>query len=56
MVVAGITQGLMLKALDSNGQLVYPEFVETVTRIIPLYWVRFLGGVLYLSGFLILIN
>ncbi|MGZ3691386.1 MAG: cytochrome-c oxidase, cbb3-type subunit I, partial [Pseudobdellovibrio sp.] len=54
MVVAGITQGLMLKAIDSSGQLVYPEFVETVARIVPLYWVRFLGGTLYLAGFLVL--
>lgn len=54
MVVAGITQGLMWKAIDSNGQLVYPEFIDTVTRIIPLYWVRALGGLLYLSGFCIM--
>lgn len=55
MVVAGITQGLMWKAIDNNGQLVYPEFIETVTRIVPLYWVRALGGVLYLCGFLLMV-
>lgn len=57
MVVAGITQGLMWKAVDANGMLVYPEFVETVMRIVPLYWVRALGGALYITGFvLMLIN
>lgn len=55
MVVAGITQGLMWKAIDQNGQLVYPEFVETVVRIIPLYWVRTLGGALYIVGFVIMV-
>lgn len=55
MVVAGITQGLMWKAIDANGQLVYPEFIDTVVRLIPLYWVRVLGGVLYLSGFIIML-
>ena len=55
MVVAGITQGLMWKAIDSNGMLVYPEFIETVVRIIPLYWVRVLGGVLYIAGFCLMV-
>jgi cytochrome c oxidase cbb3-type subunit I/II len=30
--VAGLTQGLMWRAFDESGQLVYPDFVETVTR------------------------
>lgn len=55
MVVAGITQGMMWKAIDSTGHLVYPEFIETVVKIIPLYWVRFLGGILYLVGFLLMV-
>ena len=55
MVVAGITQGLMWKAIDPNGQLVYPEFAETVTKIVPLYWVRLLGGLLYMAGFCLMV-
>ncbi len=55
MVVAGVTQGLMWKAIDGNGMLVYPEFIETVVRIIPLYWVRALGGVLYIFGFSLMV-
>ncbi|MES2800972.1 MAG: cytochrome-c oxidase, cbb3-type subunit I [Bdellovibrionota bacterium] len=55
MVVAGITQGLMWRATDSAGQLVYPEFIETVVRIIPLYWIRALGGTLYIAGFVIMV-
>jgi len=51
MVVAGVTQGLMLQAVSAEGKLVYPDFVETVTRIIPLYWVRAFGGALFLVGF-----
>jgi cytochrome c oxidase cbb3-type subunit I/II len=55
MVVAGVTQGLMWKAIDANGQLVYPEFIETVVRIVPLYWVRALGGTLYIIGFAMMV-
>ncbi|MCB9025246.1 MAG: cytochrome-c oxidase, cbb3-type subunit I [Bdellovibrionaceae bacterium] len=55
MLAAGLTQGLMWRALDSNGQLVYPDFVETVTKIVPLYYIRIIGGTLYLVGFIIMI-
>jgi cytochrome c oxidase cbb3-type subunit I/II len=51
MVTAGITQGLMWKAVGPDGLLVYPDFVETVVRIVPLYWARALGGTFYLTGF-----
>lgn len=54
MVTAGITQGLMWLAVDKEGSLVYPDFVETVTKIVPLYWVRALGGALFIIGFLIM--
>lgn len=50
---AGITQGLMWMALDQNGQLVYPDFIETVTKIVPLYWVRAFGGFLFIVAFII---
>lgn len=53
MVTAGITQALMLQDINAEGKLVYPDYVETVTRIIPLYWVRALGGVLFIIGFFI---
>jgi cytochrome c oxidase cbb3-type subunit I/II len=47
---AGITQGLMWRAFDETGRLLYPDFVETTLRLIPMYWVRVLGGVLYITG------
>lgn len=57
MWASGITQGLMWQAVDASGRLVYPDFVETVLRIVPLYWARAFGGFLYLSGYvLMLIN
>jgi cytochrome c oxidase cbb3-type subunit I/II len=55
MWASGITQGLMWRAVEANGQLVYPDFVETVTRIQPLYWVRAFGGILYLVGYLLMV-
>ena len=50
MYTAGITQGLMWRAFDEAGRLMYPDFMETVVQIIPMYWVRFIGGTLYLIG------
>jgi cytochrome c oxidase cbb3-type subunit I/II len=48
--VAGLTQGLMWRAIDDSGKLAYPDFVETLSAIIPMYWIRSLGGTLYLAG------
>jgi cytochrome c oxidase cbb3-type subunit I/II len=47
---AGITQGLMWRAFDETGRLQFPDFVETVMRLMPMYWVRVAGGTLYLVG------
>jgi hypothetical protein len=41
---AGITQGLMWRAFDETGRLQYPDFVETVIKLMPMYWVRVVGG------------
>lgn len=53
MWAAGITQGLMWRALDDGGRLLYPDFVETVTKIVPMYYVRIIGGTLFFTGFCI---
>lgn len=55
MVSAGITQSLMWKSLTPEGTLTYPDFIETVVRIVPLYWVRGFAGLLYLGGFCIML-
>lgn len=52
MWTAGITQGLMWRAVDETGRLVYPNFIETVVQVVPMYWVRAFGGVLILLGFI----
>ena len=48
--VAGLTQGLMWRAFTADGNLMYPDFVETVNAIIPMWWARIGGGVLYVAG------
>ncbi|MBI5600211.1 MAG: cytochrome-c oxidase, cbb3-type subunit I [Gemmatimonadetes bacterium] len=50
---AGATQGLMWRAFDETGRLQYPDFVETVMRLMPMYWVRVMGGTLYITGMLV---
>ncbi len=51
---AGITQGLMWRAFDESGRLMYPDFVETVVELLPFYWLRVVGGLLYVSGVVLL--
>jgi cytochrome c oxidase cbb3-type subunit I/II len=50
MWVSGITQGLMWRATDAQGALTYPNFVETLNAIRPMYWMRLTGGSIYLIG------
>jgi len=54
MYSSGITQGLMWRAFDEAGRLMYPDFMETVLRIKPMYWVRLIGGSMYLFGVVLL--
>ena len=54
MWVAGITQWAMWRAFEPDGRLVYPDFIETVVRIVPLYWVRLIAGVVFLGGLLLM--
>ena len=54
MWVSGIMQGLMWRAYDNMGFLEY-SFVETVEAMHPMYIIRALGGLLYLSGMLIMV-
>lgn len=54
---AGITQGLMWKQFSPDGFLVYKNFLETVTHLIPMYIIRSIGGTFFLIGaILMLIN
>jgi cytochrome c oxidase cbb3-type subunit I len=53
MWIAGVMQGLMWRAVNPDGTLVY-TFVESVKATFPFYVVRLLGGLLYLSGMLVM--
>jgi cytochrome c oxidase cbb3-type subunit I len=53
MWIAGVMQGLMWRALNPDGTLVY-SFVESVKATYPFYVIRVLGGVLYLGGMFIM--
>jgi cytochrome c oxidase cbb3-type subunit 1 len=53
MWIAGVMQGLMWRATNPDGTLVY-TFVESVKATYPFYVIRVMGGVLYLSGMLIM--
>lgn len=54
MWISGIMQGLMWRAYDAMGFLEY-SFVESVEAMHPYYIIRAIGGLLYLSGMLIMV-
>ncbi|MCF1192005.1 cytochrome-c oxidase, cbb3-type subunit I [Mangrovimonas sp. AS39] len=54
MYVAGFTQATMWKQFNPDGTLLYGNFLETVFEIIPMYWMRAIGGSLYIFGMFIL--
>lgn len=53
MYVAGFTQAFLWKQFNPDGSLMYGNFLETVNQIVPMYWMRAIGGSLYLVGVLI---
>ena len=53
MWISGVMQGLMWGALNDDGTLTY-SFVESVKASMPFYMIRFAGGLLYLTGMLIM--
>ena len=53
MWIAGVMQGLMWGSLNDDGTLTY-SFVESVKRTMPYYLIRVVGGLLYLSGMIIM--
>ncbi|SHE41168.1 cytochrome c oxidase cbb3-type subunit I/II [Psychroflexus salarius] len=55
MYVAGFLQASMWKQFNPDGTLVYGNFLETVTEIMPMYWMRAIGGTLYILGMIMLI-
>lgn len=55
LYVAGFTQASMWKQFRPDGNLVYGNFLETVTEIMPMYLMRAIGGSLYIIGMLILV-
>ncbi|QJP34642.1 cytochrome-c oxidase, cbb3-type subunit I [Nonlabens sp. Ci31] len=48
MYVAGFVQASMWKQFNPDGTLTYGNFLETLTEIMPMYWMRAIGGTLYI--------
>ncbi|NER17768.1 cytochrome-c oxidase, cbb3-type subunit I [Spongiivirga citrea] len=53
MYVAGFVQASMWKQFNPDGTLVYGNFLETVSEIMPMYWMRAIGGTMFIVGALI---
>jgi len=53
MWISGVMQGLMWRAVNADGTLTY-SFVESLTASYPFYFIRFLGGVLVVTGFVLM--
>ena len=54
MWIAGVMQGLMWRAVNPDGTLVY-SFVESVKATYPFYVLRVAGGLLYLGGMILML-
>ncbi len=53
MWISGVSQGLYLRALDAEGFLKYPDFIESLIASRFLYQMRLVGGVLYFLGYVV---
>lgn len=51
---SAVTQWLMLREYTPEGFLAYPNFLETLTQILPMYSIRIVGGLLFMVGFIIM--
>jgi cytochrome c oxidase cbb3-type subunit I/II len=45
----------MWKQFTADGFLLYPNFLETVTQIIPMYMLRSVGGLMYFAGMFLMV-
>lgn len=54
MYISGFTQGMMWKQFTNEGTLEYGNFLDTTLQILPMYWMRAIGGTLYLTGAIIM--
>jgi cytochrome c oxidase cbb3-type subunit 1 len=53
MWISGVMQGLMWRAVNSDGTLMY-SFVQSLEASHPFYVMRFLGGVFIVTGMLVM--
>jgi cytochrome c oxidase cbb3-type subunit 1 len=53
MWISGVMQGLMWRAVNTDGTLTY-SFVESLEASYPFYFVRFVGGAIFWSGMLLM--
>jgi len=53
--VAGVTEGLMWKQFNKDGFLQYPNFLETIVQVVPMFKLRAIGGSLYIIGYVLMI-
>ncbi len=54
MYVSGLTQGLMWRATNPDGSLLYPNFLESILASRKMYFIRIVGGSLYLATFVVM--
>ena len=55
MYVAGFVQASMWKQFNPNGTLTYETFMSTVNEIMPMYWMRAIGGSLFIVGAIVML-
>ena len=54
LYLSGFTQSMMWNSLDELGNLGYPDFIESIEASRMMWWIRILGGLLYLVGLILM--
>ncbi len=55
MYWSGWTQTMMWKQFNEDGFLEYPSFIYTLTEIIPMHYMRIVGGSIYVTGVILMV-
>lgn len=54
LYIAGVTQSWMWGSMDELGNLNYPDFMDSIIASKGMWWMRILGGLVYIFGFALL--
>ena len=55
LYISGIIQSTMWGSMDELGNLIYPDFFEAISASRIMWWIRIMGGMLYVIGLVLMV-